>query len=233
MQNETKVCKHCQTEIPKKAKVCPNCRKKQGGILKWIIVVIVAIAVISSFAGGDDEKGTDSNPNNKLENPTVESDIKKEEDNNIPTEYKTALKKAKSYSDTMHMSKARLYDQLTSEYGEKYSAEAAQYAVDNVDADWNYNALKSAENYSKTMHMSKQGIYDQLTSDAGEKFSAEEAQYAIDNVKADWKENALKKAKSYQESMNMSPAAIRDQLVSEYGEKFTEEEADYAISNLK
>ena len=33
MQNETKVCKHCQTEIPKKAKVCPNCRKKQGGLI--------------------------------------------------------------------------------------------------------------------------------------------------------------------------------------------------------
>lgn len=55
MQNETKVCKHCQTEIPKKAKVCPNCRKKQGGILKWIIVVIIVIAVISAFTGGDDE----------------------------------------------------------------------------------------------------------------------------------------------------------------------------------
>ena len=173
MTNETKVCKHCQTEIPKKAKVCPNCRKKQGGILKWIVVVIVVIAVISSFAGGDDEKEADNKTNNELENATVESNIEMDEDNNIPTEYKTALKKAKSYSETMHMSKAGLYDQLTSEYGEKYSAEAAQYAVDNVDADWNYNALKSAENYSKTMHMSKQGIYDQLTSDAGEKFSAE------------------------------------------------------------
>jgi len=55
MQNETKVCKHCQTEIPKKAKVCPNCRKKQGGILKWIIVVVVVIIAISAFTGGDDE----------------------------------------------------------------------------------------------------------------------------------------------------------------------------------
>ena len=55
MQNETKVCKHCQTEIPKKAKVCPNCRKKQGGIFKWIVIVIVAIAVIGAFTGGDDE----------------------------------------------------------------------------------------------------------------------------------------------------------------------------------
>ncbi len=63
-ETQTKVCKHCQTEIPKKAKVCPNCRKKQGGILKWIIIAILVIAVISSVAGGDDEKesGSDSNP---------------------------------------------------------------------------------------------------------------------------------------------------------------------------
>ena len=31
-KKETKVCKHCQSEIPAKAKVCPNCRKKQGGV---------------------------------------------------------------------------------------------------------------------------------------------------------------------------------------------------------
>ena len=33
-------------------------------------------------------------------------------------EYQNALKKAQDYSDLMYMSKARLYDQLTSEYGE-------------------------------------------------------------------------------------------------------------------
>ena len=33
----------------------------------------------------------------------------------------------------MHMSKARIYDQLTSENGEKFTAEEAQYAIDNLD----------------------------------------------------------------------------------------------------
>ena len=33
-ENETKKCKHCQTEIPKKAKVCPNCHKKMEIIKK-------------------------------------------------------------------------------------------------------------------------------------------------------------------------------------------------------
>ena len=33
----------------------------------------------------------------------------------------------------MHMSKQKIYDQLTSEYGEKFTAEEAQYAIDNLD----------------------------------------------------------------------------------------------------
>lgn len=68
MENETKVCKHCKTEIPKKAKVCPNCRKKQGGILKWIVIVIIAIAIIGAIAGGGDDKSSTSSNNKKDEN---------------------------------------------------------------------------------------------------------------------------------------------------------------------
>ena len=33
----------------------------------------------------------------------------------------------------MIMSKDSIYDQLTSEYGEKFTAEEAQYAIDNLD----------------------------------------------------------------------------------------------------
>jgi hypothetical protein len=156
-----------------------------------------------------------------------------DEDDNVPTEFKNALKKAKSYSDIMHMSKAGIYNQLVSEYGEQFPEDAAQYAMDNLEVDWKANALKKAESYSDTMHMSKAAIYDQLISEYGEQFTEEEAQYAIDNINADWKENALKKAQSYQETMSMSKNAIYDQLVSEYGEQFTAEEAQYAIDNLE
>lgn len=82
----------------------------------------------------------------------------------------------------MDMSKAGVYDQLISEYGEKFTAEEAQYAVDNVQADWNKNALKKAKSYQETMAMSPSAIYDQLISEYGEKFTEEEAQYAIDNL---------------------------------------------------
>lgn len=43
-----------------------------------------------------------------------------------------ALAKAKSYYEQMNMSKNNVYDQLISEYGEKFTPEEAQYAVDNL-----------------------------------------------------------------------------------------------------
>ena len=51
-EKETKVCKYCKSEIPKKAKVCPNCRKKQGGIGKWIVIAVIVIIVIAAISGG-------------------------------------------------------------------------------------------------------------------------------------------------------------------------------------
>lgn len=93
-----------------------------------------------------------------------------------------ALKKAQSYSDNMHMSKKRLYEQLTSSYGEGFTASEAQYAIDHVKADWNYNALQKAKSYQSSMNMSKNRIYQQLTSAYGENFTASEAQYAIDHL---------------------------------------------------
>lgn len=96
------------------------------------------------------------------------------------TEEKNALKKAESYSKTMHMSKQGIYNQLTSSI-EGFTKEAAQYAIDNVDADWNVNALEKAKSYQKTMSMSKQAVYNQLTSSI-EGFTKTEAQYAIDHL---------------------------------------------------
>lgn len=134
----------------------------------------------------EDKEDTQEVQSEDQEEQQNQSEVQEEQDQfeevSIPTEYKSALIKAKSYSDLMHMSKQGIYDQLTSEYGEKFSAEAAQYAIDNVNVDWNANALEKAKSYQETMAMSPSAIYDQLTSEYGEKFTPEEAQYAIDNL---------------------------------------------------
>lgn len=105
--------------------------------------------------------------------PTPEAEPK------VPREYQNALESAKSYSNVMHMSKKGIYNQLISPYADKFPAEAAQYAVDNLQADYNANALAKAKEYQETMHMSSQAIRDQLTSEYGEKFTASEADYAV------------------------------------------------------
>ncbi len=94
-----------------------------------------------------------------------------------PREHQNALAKAKTYSDSMHMSKQGIYKQLTST-AEGFDSEAAQYAIDNLDADYNANALAKAKTYSDSMHMSSDAIRTQLTSDA-EGFTEAEADYAV------------------------------------------------------
>ena len=114
--------------------------------------------------------------------PKEKTSEKSESDKTVPKEYTNALKKAKSYSDNMYMSKAAIHDQLTSEYGEGFSEEAADYAMENLVADYKANALHKAKSYQDNMAMSTSAIYDQLVSEYGEQFTEEEAQYAIDNL---------------------------------------------------
>ena len=96
------------------------------------------------------------------------------------SEYSAALGKAKSYNSLFHMSKKRMYRQLTSEF-DKFSNDAAQYAIDHLEADYKYNALFNAKNYRKLFNMSKSGLFNQLTSYI-DGFTEEEANYAIQHL---------------------------------------------------
>lgn len=111
---------------------------------------------------------------------TMQTQAKNEPE--VPTDYQSALSKAQDYSYLMHMSKQGIYEQLTSEYGEKFSPQAAQYAVDHLQAAYKANAIAKANDYQKTMNMSPEAIRDQLTSDSGEKFTPDEANYAIQHL---------------------------------------------------
>lgn len=148
---------------------------------KIVLVGFVVLVVIGAIGLGDSYESADGvSPREPQTQQAQEPEPEPEPD--VPAEYRSALKKAESYSEMMHMSKQGIYDQLTSEYGEQFSPEAAQYAVDNLQADYNANALAKAQSYQDDMNMSPEAIRDQLTSEYGEQFTQEEADYAVANL---------------------------------------------------
>lgn len=174
------------------------------GVIVLAILMLIAVASSSSddnsssakhnssshvthkakSSDSDSDSDSDSYSDSDSDYDTDSDDADDSADSNATTEQRNALESAKTYSDTMSMSKSAIYHQLTSSYGDKFSASDAQYAIDHItDVDWNQNALESAKNYSETMHMSKAEIYHQLTSNYGDKFTASEAQYAVNHLK--------------------------------------------------
>jgi len=183
-----KQCKTCSNQIASNAKSCPNCgAKNKKPIYKrawFIILIVIIVGSIWANLGDSSETTTTVNSSNTTKQETANNNDEstKQSDSKVPAEYTSALKKAEIYSDTMYMSKSGIYDQLTSEHGEKFSEEAAQYAMDNINADWNKNALEKAKVYQDDMAMSPAAIEDQLKSEHGEKFTAEEAAYAVEHL---------------------------------------------------
>ncbi|MCM0582235.1 Ltp family lipoprotein [Weissella diestrammenae] len=95
----------------------------------WIGIVIVAIVISVSIFNSDYVK-------NRMRENRIE---------NAPTEYKSAVERAKLYATVTFLSKKGIYNQLTSDSGKQYSSKASQFAIDNIDVDYKKNALKRAK----------------------------------------------------------------------------------------
>ncbi|WP_370822766.1 Ltp family lipoprotein [Acidaminococcus massiliensis] len=155
------------------------------------IVGVVCVASFIAFVGlapapaSKTHSGQNSNLQQKMEEKTPEKTLQQKamEDKSVSQDYHNALIRGIRYANRLHMSKQAVYDQLVSQYGDKFSPEAAQWAVSQMsDINWKQQALEKAKTYQKRMNMSTDAIYDQLTSEYGEKFTKEEAEYAIQNL---------------------------------------------------
>jgi hypothetical protein len=90
-----------------------------------------------------------------------------------------AIDSAKSYLSFGGFSRAGLTRQLTSEYGEGFTPEDAEFAIATLEqtgqVDWNAEAADSAKSYLSSGSFSRDGLYQQLTSEYGEGFTPDQA----------------------------------------------------------
>lgn len=79
-EQETKLCKYCQIEIPKKATICPNCKKKQGDKFKWVMIAIIVLTIIigNITSGSDNEKSDVGETTNQSTNKNESTSSNKE-----------------------------------------------------------------------------------------------------------------------------------------------------------
>ena len=132
-----------------------------------------------------------SDADNQISNVFVETDViesiantEEQIPDGIPSDYAEALRKARLYANYTNSSRDEVFWQLTTEYNEApFSIEAAQYALDNVNVDWNQNALKRARQYRNEQDLGNEAIYQHLISNLGARFTPEQAQYAIDHLR--------------------------------------------------
>ena len=104
----------------------------------------------------------------------VVREIEKEE--NVPMEYRQALKKAQSYINHMAFSEKDLRGQL--QYHE-FSTEAINYAMENIVVNYTDECVDKAQSYLDNLAMSEQDLRGQLQY---HEFSNEDIEYAIEKV---------------------------------------------------
>lgn len=178
--------------------------KKGSGCLKWVAIVagafILLLIIFAACGGVDDNQDSalsgdattseaspvpagqpdmPAQPSAEPQPDSVESPVAPEpepESEAVPREHSNALRSAEQYLRISGFSQQGLADQLAFE---EYSPEAVQYAVDNVDADWNEQAVRSGEAYLQITSFSPQGLIDQLVFEG---YTAEQAQYAADQL---------------------------------------------------
>ena len=164
----------------------------------WLLAVVVVFIAIGSQGGSDDAKNTVaettkesvtevSSAESVAESTVVEEETETTEttettieevtqEESVPREYRNALSTAESYLGWAGMSEQGLREQLEFE---KYPSDAIDYALANVDVDYNEQALAKAKSYDDWASMSDSQLYDQLIFEG---FTDEQAQYALDNL---------------------------------------------------
>ena len=153
-------------------------------VIASVVMMVTITAAIGSAVEESEAYGAPGNPVPTYSAPTQAAPA-------APTieridDKQQALNDARFFSDNQRMSKAAIYEQLGSEKYGLYTPEAAQYAMDNLVADYKVNALESGKMLMKADDsLTKEDVRDYLgnTGSYGGKFTPEETAYAYENLK--------------------------------------------------
>lgn len=151
--------------------------------MRKTIVALTATLALAGFTACEvPEEGSSSSTSQEGKGKGKASKSKSESEPDMTTEQENALEAAENYIDILAFSKAGLVRQLSSKAGDGYDLKDAQFAANNVDADWKAEAVEAAETYQEIMPMSRDGLIRQLTSSAGDQFTQAEAEYAANKI---------------------------------------------------
>ena len=145
-------------------------------IIKWIVIIVVALFVIGLIFGTDDAETT-SPQAVAAGDAAAETEVIAVEDDGMTNQQKNAVRSAKNYISFAGFSRDGLINQLSSDAGDGYDIDDATIAVDSMDIDFNEQAGKSAKNYVSIQGFSCDGLINQLSSSAGDKYTKEQAEY--------------------------------------------------------
>lgn len=161
--------------------------KLLGTICKFVGgFVLICLLATACFGGEPKEKQEDV-----AEVPQIAEDLAEEESvsntpeeqseiveevPDVPFEFEQALDKAQNYVDFTSFSEADLRRQL--EYHE-FSPEAIQFALDNVNVDYQAECIEKAKNYLEFTSFSEADLREQLEY---HKFSEEHISVAIEEA---------------------------------------------------
>jgi hypothetical protein len=145
-----------------------------------------------------------------------------------------AVDAAEAYlSEGQGFSREGLLGQLTSSAANGFEQADAEFAINDLNPNWDAQAVDAASGYlSEGQGFSQQGLVQQLTSSAGSGFTEAQAEYAISSVHPDWDAQAVDAAKGYMQMGGFSEASLIQQLTSSAGSGFTQAQAEYAASQV-
>jgi hypothetical protein len=147
-----------------------------------VVLTLIVLAIIGSAISNGNNSGSSgvvaNDPTAAAPTPSAPSG------SDLTTEQQQAVQAARNYlSLGTGFSRAGLIQQLSSSAGSGFPRDAAIFAVDYLNIDWDEQAVESAKNYmSLGTGFSRAGLIQQLSSSAGSGFTHAQAVYAADQV---------------------------------------------------